>query len=134
MTVLQGARPIATTGLRLDPRVRGRAGARAQTDTTQRRRVSSRTRAGRRAQPFAALIAIVLVALAVGLIYVAQTVRLAAVEYEIDGLTTARDDLARQLQTMETNVLSWGTEATVLHSAPRIGLVQLETRVRLPAR
>ena len=125
MTVLQGARPIAAPGLRL---------GRGRPVTAQRRRVSGRTRAGRRAQPFGALIAIVLVALAVGLIYVAQTVRLAAVEYEIDGLAAQRDDLARQLQTMETNVLRWGTEANVLVSAPRIGLVQLETRVRLPAR
>jgi hypothetical protein len=76
----------------------------------------------------------VLVALAVGLIYVAQTVRLAAVEYEIESLAAQRDDLARQLQTLETTVLRWGTEATVLDGAPRIGLVQLETRVRLPAR
>ena len=132
MTVLQGARPIAG-GLRLNPRVRQQAtGARAVAG--QRRRVATRSRAGRRAQPFGALIAIVLVALAVGLIYVAQTVRLAGVEYEIDGLTAQRDDLARQLQTLETSVLRWGTEATVLDGAPRIGLVQLEPRVRLPAR
>ena len=133
MTVLQGARPITAPGFRLNPRVRTpqRQGAVA---AGQRRRVSTRTRAGRRAQPFGALIAIVLVALAVGLIYVAQTVRLAGVEYEIDGLTAQRDDLARQLLTMETNVLRWGTEATVLDGAPRTGFVQLETRVRLPAR
>ena len=124
MTVLQGARPVAAPGLRLGGR----------STTAQRRRVSTRTRAGRRAQPFGALIAIVLVCLAVGLIYVAQTVRLAAVEYEIDGLAAHRDDLARQLQTLETSVLRWGTEATVLDGASRIGLVQLETRVRLPAR
>ena len=124
MTVLQGARPIAAPGLRLGGR----------STTAQRRRVSTRTRAERRAQPFGALIAIVLVCLAVGLIYVAQTVRLAAVEYEIDGLAAQRDDLARQLQTLETNVLRWGTEATILDGASRMGLVQLETRVRLPAR
>ena len=80
------------------------------------------------------LIAFVLVALAGGLIYVAQTVRLAAVNYEIDGLAAQRDDLARQVQTLETSVIRWGTEATVLDGAARIGLVQLETRVRLPAR
>ena len=131
MTVLQGARPMA--GLRIDPRVRPAGGARPL-GSRPRRRVSSSTRAGRRAQPFGALIAVVLVALAVGLIYVAQTVRLAAVSYEIDGLTAERDDLARQVQTLETNVLRWGTEATVLDGAQRIGLVQLETRVRLPAR
>jgi hypothetical protein len=133
VTVLQGARPIAGGAFRLNPRVRPTGNARA-VPATQRRRVSTRSRAGRRAQPFGALIAIVLVALVVGLIYVAQTVRLAAVTYETDGLAAQRDDLARQLRTLETSVLRWGTEATVLDGAPRIGLVQLETRVRLPAR
>ena len=133
MTVLQGARPIYGSGLRLNPRVRPQGGA-TRIAAGQRRRVSNRTRAGRRAQPFGALIAIVLVALAVGLIYVAQTVRLAAVEYEIDGLSAQRDDLARQVQTLETSVLRYGSEATVLAGAPRIGLVELESRVRLPAR
>lgn len=134
MTVLQGARSMSGPGFRLNPRVRPQFGRRGPAASAQRRRVSSRTRAGSRAQPFGALIAIVLVALAVGLIYVAQTVRLAAVEYEIDGLAAQRDDLARQLQTLETNLLRWGTEAAVLNGAPRIGLVPLETRVRLPAR
>ena len=58
-------------------------------------------------------IAIVLVSLTVGLIYVALTIHLAATNYEIDGLIAERDDLARQVQTLETGVLRWGTEATV---------------------
>jgi len=78
--------------------------------------------------------AIVLVSLLVGLIYVALTIRLAATNYEVDGLIAERDDLARQVQTLETSVLRWGTEATVLERAQRIGLDQLETRIRLPAR
>jgi hypothetical protein len=101
---------------------------------SQRRRLSSPSRAGRRAQPFGTLIAIVLIALVVGLIYVAQTIQLAAKSYEIDGLIADREDLARQVQTLETSVLRWGTEATVLENAQRIGLDQLETRIRLPAR
>ena len=133
MTVLQGARPIYAGGLTLNPRVKP-AGSARPIAGGQRRSVSRRVRAGRRAQPFGALIAVVLVALVVGLIYVAQTVRLAGINYEIDGLTAERDDLARQLRTLETSVLRWGTEATVLDGAPRIGLVQLEARVRLPAR
>ena len=135
MTVLQGARPLPAGAFRLGPRVGQHANVRrAAQDATTRRRTSTCARAGRRAQPFGALIAVVLVALVVGLIYVAQTVRLAAVSYETDGLTAQRDDLARQVRTLETSVLRWGTEATVLDGASRIGLVQLETRVRLPAR
>ncbi len=77
---------------------------------------------------------LLLVALLVGLIYVAQTIQVAAANYEIDGLVAERDDLARQLQTLEKSVLRWGTEATVLERAQRIGLDRLETRIRLPAR
>jgi len=78
--------------------------------------------------------AIVLVALVIGLIYLAQMVRLAQISYEIDGLGATRDDLSRQVQTLETSVLRYGTESTVLERAQQIGLGQLETRVRLPAR
>ncbi|MGI8928717.1 MAG: hypothetical protein ACR2H0_04540 [Candidatus Limnocylindrales bacterium] len=132
MTVLQGARPMAGA-IRVNPRVQPRGGAHSIT-ASRRRRISNPARAGRRAQPFGALIALVLVALVVGLIYVAQTIQVAATNYEIDGLIAERDDLARQVQTMETSVLRWGTEATVLDRAQRIGLDQLETRIRLPAR
>lgn len=132
MTVLQGARPMAGA-IRVNPRVQPRGGARPIA-TSRRRRLSNPARAGRRAQPFGALIAFVLVALLVGLIYVAQTIQVAATNYEIDGLIAERDDLARQVQTMETSVLRWGSEATVLDRAQRIGLDQLETRIRLPAR
>jgi len=140
VTALQGVRPIgagarAGAGLRVNPRVDTRTGARPVA-AGARRRVSSpvRARSRRRAQPFGALIAVVLVGLLVGLIYVAQTIHLAATNYEIDGLMAERDDLTRQIQTLQTNVLHWGTEATVLDRAQRLGLNQLTTRIRLPAR
>ncbi len=132
MTVLQRACPMPGS-IRVLPRVQPHGVARP-IPTTRRRKLSNPARAGRRAQPFGALIAVVLVALLVGLIYVAQTIQVAAANYEIDGLVAERDDLARQLQTLETSVLRWGTEATVLERAQRIGLDRLETRIRLPAR
>ena len=131
MTLLQGARAVG--GMRVNPRVQPQRGAKRIT-VENRRRMSSPTRAGRRTQPYAKIIAAVLVALLVGLIYVAQTIRLAAISYEIDGLVAERDDISRQIQTLETSVLSWGTEATVLDNAQRLGLDQTQTRVRLPAR
>jgi hypothetical protein len=136
MTALQGARPIAVGGLRVNPRVRTHGGVRpnAAAVATTRRRISAPVRSRRRAQPVGALIAVVLVGLLIGLIYVAQTIHLAATNYAIDGLVAERDDLARQVQTLETSVLHWGTEATVLDHAQRLGLDQLETRIRLPAR
>lgn len=131
MTVIQGTRPLAGVGT--FPRALPGAGARPVAGA-RRRRLSNPARAGRRAHPVGLLLAITLVALLVGLIYVAQTIHLAATNYEIDRLTAERDDLARQIQTLETNVLRWGTEATVLERAQRIGLDQVAARIRLPAR
>ncbi len=75
-----------------------------------------------------------LVALVIGLIYLSQMVRIGQMSYAIDGLAATRDDLSRQVQTLETGVLRYGTESMVLERAQQIGLGQLETRVRLPAR
>lgn len=134
MTVLSGARPLPVGGGRLLPRIEQGSRQAARPHSGARRHVSSKTRAGRRTQPFGGLIAIVLIGLVIGLIYLAQMVRLAQISYEIDTLAAHRDDLSRQLQTLETSVLRYGTESMVLERAQQIGLGQLETRVRLPAR
>src|SRR5687768_216118 len=102
MTVFSGARPLPV-GARVLPRSEPGSRQAARPHSTTRRRVSSPSRAGRRAQPFGGLIAFVLVVLVIGLIYLAQMVRLAQVSYEIDGLATSRDDLSRQVQTLETS-------------------------------
>ena len=87
-----------------------------------------------RSHPARTLIGAVLVVFLFGLIYLAQTVHVAAANYEIDQLAGQRDDLYRQVQTVETSVLSWGTEPTVLARAQALGLDQLASRVRLSAR
>lgn len=132
MTVLGGARPIPGTGALL-PRAKARRPA-AVPKAGQRRRVSTRRRAGRRTSSVRALIGIVLVAFLLGLIYLAQTVQLMATTYQTGRLIEDRDDLARQVLTVETGVLRWGTEPTVLERAQQLGLDQLSTRVRLSAR
>src|SRR5215218_2782891 len=104
MTVLSGARPYPV-GARVLPRAESGSRQAARPLSSTRRRVSSPARAGRRAQPFRGLIAIVLVGLVIGLIYLAQMVRLAQISYEIDTLASTRDDLSRQVQTLETSVL-----------------------------
>lgn len=128
MTVLEGIRtwPGAVTGPLAGPQARPMAFA--------RRRLSTPVRAGRRAQPYGALLAVVLVSFLLGLIYIAQTLHVAATNYQIDQLIAERDDLARRVQTLETSVLRWGTEPAVLERAQRLGLDQLATRIRLPAR
>lgn len=96
-----------------------------------RRRVSRPERAGRRVRPVGALLAAILVAFVLGLTYLAQTVQLAATEYEIEQLQAQRDDLHRQLQTIETDVLYWGAESTVLDRAQGMGLDQRPVGARL---
>ena len=76
----------------------------------------------------------ILVAFLLGLLYLAQTVQLAATEFQIEQLLAQRDDLHRQVQTVQTSVLRWGAESTVLESAQRLGLNQLPTRTHLIAR
>jgi hypothetical protein len=119
---------MAEGAVRLAPR----AGSRPL--TTPRRRISRPDRAGRRAHPVGMLLALILVTFLIGLIYLAQTVQLAATNYNIEQLITQRDDLHRQVQTVETGVLRWGTESTVLERAQLLGLDQLPTRAHLIAR
>jgi len=133
MTVLGGARPLPRAGALPRTRTTARANARPLTPAA-RRRVSRPARATRRSTTVRALIGVVLVAFLIGLIYLAQTVHLAATNYEIDQLVVQRDDLYRQVQTVETSVLQWGTEPTVLDSAQRLGLDPLPARIRLAAR
>jgi hypothetical protein len=101
---------------------------------TPRRRLSRASRISTRSHPARPLIGAVLIAFLIGLIYLAQTVHLAATNYEIGQLQAQRDDLYRQVQTAETSVLAWGTEPTALQHAQQLGLDQLASRVRLSAR
>lgn len=110
-----------------------RAGARPIA-AIPRRRLSRASRVAARSHPARALIGGVLIAFLIGLIYLAQTVNLGATSYEIDQMTAQRDDLYRQAQTVETSVLTWGTEPTALDHAQHLGLDQLATKVRLSAR
>lgn len=131
MTAIPRARPLPGLpqgAVRLAPR----AGSRPL--SAPRRRISRPDRAGRRAHPVGILLAAILVTFLIGLIYLAQTVQLAATNYNVEQLTTQRDDLHRQVQTVETSVLRWGTESTVLERAQQLGLDQLPTRIHLIAR
>lgn len=131
MTAIPRARPLPGLphgAVRLAPR----AGSRPL--TAPRRRISQPDRAGRRAHPVGILLAAILVTFLIGLIYLAQTVQLVATNYNVEQLVTRRDDLHRQVQTVETSVLRWGTESTVLERAQQLGLDQLPTRIHLIAR
>ena len=139
MTVLGGARPLpgslklpggAQTGARAG--ARRTIGARPVANT-ERRRVGRRARAAR-SHHVRTLIAGVMVLFLLGLIYLAQTKQLAAANYQIDQAIAERDDLFRQVQTVETSVLRWGTEATALERGQSLGLDQLASKIRLADR
>lgn len=132
MTAVWGERPIAA-GLPAGA-VRGIPRAGAHPQIAARRRVSRPARAGRRVHPVGVLLAAILVCFLLGLIYLAQTVQLAATSYQIEQLIADRDDLHRQVQTIETSVLRWGAESTVLERAQRLGLDQLPAGTHLIAR
>jgi type VI protein secretion system component VasK len=99
-----------------------------------RRRVSSPSRARRRPHPAGVLLAAVLLTLMVGLIYLAQTIHLAATNYQVEQLLRERDDIARQVQTLETTMLRWGAEPLVLERGQQAGLDPLGARLRVPTR
>lgn len=80
------------------------------------------------------LMAGVVLSLMLGLIYLGLTIHLAATNYEVERLLRERDDLARQLQTLETTMLRWGAEPMVLERAQQAGLDPVGARLRLPAR
>lgn len=99
-----------------------------------RRRVAVPRRARRHAHPAGLLMAGVLLSLMLGLIYLGLTIHLAATNYQVEQLLLERDDLARQLQTLETTMLRWGAEPMVLERGQQAGLDPLGTRLRLPSR
>jgi hypothetical protein len=119
MTAYQGARPINRPITR---------------PLLPRRRLHVPTRAGRRTHPVGGLLALVLLAFLLGLIYLGQTVTLVAANVEFERLGRQRDDLTRQVQTVEAGITRYGSEQWVLDRAQRAGLAQLGAKIRIPAR
>lgn len=139
MTVLGGARDLPGRALRLPGSRSPGAGARRGVGArpvaaAERRRVARRARAGSRTHHIRTLIAGVIVLFLLSLIYLAQTKQLAAANFQIDQQIAIRDDLYRQVQTVETSVLRWGTEVTALEHGQRLGLDTLATKIRLADR
>lgn len=115
MTVYQGARPRPVA-------------------LGQRRRLSQPSRIGRRSHPIGLLMAGVVVLFVIGMVYLGQTARLAATSYQVDQLLLERDDLSRQVQTIEATVARWGSEPLVLDWAQQAGLDVLGAKLRVPPR
>lgn len=123
MAVYVGARP---RGVLLPQRRRARPAS--------RRRPSARARAGRRSSPVALALAAIVVTFLLGLVYLSQTVHVAATHYDLDALAAEREQLRQELRRLETDIYRWGAEPSVLREAQELGLSGLGRPVRVPAR
>lgn len=101
--------------------------------STTRRRPARRVRARRRASPVLVTLALIVVAFVLGLMYLTQSIRVAATSFEIDRLVSDQQRLGQQLQSLEGSITHWGAEPTVVERAGQTGLDRLGGAIRLPA-
>jgi ABC-type Fe3+ transport system permease subunit len=122
MAVYQGARMRTVT----IP-----AGARP---VAARRAAHIPARARRRLRPVAFVLAGVLFAFLLGLVYLTQTLQAGVTNYQIDNLLNERQQLQRELQSQQGAVAQWGSEPQVVQWAQQQGLNRLGGQIRVPAR
>jgi hypothetical protein len=79
-------------------------------------------------------LAAIVVSFLLGLVYLSQTVHVAATNYDLDALAAERLRLQQALRRLETDVARWGAEPSVLQGAQELGLSGLGRPVRVPAR
>ncbi len=122
MAVYQGAR---THGTALP------TGARA---VVARRHARIPERARRRGRPVIIVLAVIVVVLFFGLLYLTQTLQAAVTSYQISNILLERQTLQQELQSQQGDVAQWGSEPQVLGWAGQEGLLRLGNKLRLPAR
>jgi hypothetical protein len=143
MAVYQGARPSLSVRAGLRPRI-DTAQAAATTDAPpargplvparaadilalprRRTRGSAAVRAGRRSNRVGIVLGIIAVAFLLAFFSLAQSMRVSATSYEIDGLILARDRLEGQLRDLRSDVNRLGKEPAIRKQALDLGLGQL---------
>jgi hypothetical protein len=87
-----------------------------------------------RLRPSAILLATVIVATMLGLVYVTQVLAAQNARYAVDRLLVEREALMRTLASQEAVIVQWGSEAQVVQWAQREGLDPLGSVVRVKAR
>jgi hypothetical protein len=117
---------------------RGRAatGTAASATTVRRERVAPRIseRTKGRLRPVAIVIVFVIAATALGLGYLSLTLRSAAATYQINALTSERQQLLMQTHSQQGVIARYGSETEIVQWAQRDGLSRLGGKLRLPAR
>lgn len=99
-----------------------------------RRRLVVPIRRGRRVDPVRVVLAGVVLAFLLGLIYLGQTVNLGATNYQFEQLVSQREDLQRQVKTAEAGINRYAAEQWVLDRAQRAGLAPLGAKLIISAR
>ena len=99
-----------------------------------RRRPASRIRARRRASPVFVTLALIVTAFVLGLMYLTQSIRVAATDFEIDRLLSEQSRLVQQIQSLEGDITHYGAEPAVVERAGQAGLDRLGGATRIPAR
>lgn len=87
-----------------------------------------------RLRPSAILLATLIVATMLGLVYVTQVLAAQNARYAVDRLLVDRQALMRTLSSQEASIVQWGSEAQVVQWAQREGLDRLNDLVRVKAR
>ncbi len=88
----------------------------------------------RRLRPSAMLLATLIAATMLGLVYVTQMLAVQNARYTVDRLLAERVTLQRTLTSQEAAVVQWGSEAQVTQWAQREGLDDLGDAIRVQAR
>ena len=91
-------------------------------------------RARRRLRPVAFVLAGILLAFVLGLVYLTQALQAGVTGYGIDNLLIERQQLQQELQSQQGAVAQWGSEPQVVQWAQQQGLNRLGGTVRVPAR
>jgi cell division protein FtsL len=124
MAVYAGARPRPAL---LGPRMERRPRARAVRSRPQ-------VRASGRSGPVGLTLAAIVVTFLLGLIYLSQTLHVAATNYDIDSLTAERERLEQGLRGLQTQIYRLGSEPAILQGAQDQGLGALGRPVAVQSR
>jgi hypothetical protein len=99
-----------------------------------RRQRTVRVRARRGTSRVGLTLAAILVVFLLALFYLAQTLGVATLNYDIDTLIAERSAIEQQLQSVEGDIARWGAEPAIVKGAQQTGLDRLGDGVRIPAR
>lgn len=126
MAVYQGARtrPILAP---LRPRL-------AEAPALPRRRMRGAVRARNRANPIGFVLGGIVLAFMLSFFSLAQTVRVAATSYDIEGLSIDREQLESERRELASDLNRLGREPAIRKLAIDAGLVPLTDPLVLPAR